>query len=180
MSSVIFISGTPCVGKTTVAEKLSSKLDDCELIKINDLAISNNLVLGEEPEKGYKVIDIDALDELLSKKLDESTSKFVIVEGHLTHLLSNPDFVVILRVNPSVLKSRLSDRNYSDNKIQENLEAEALAVCTCETYELHEDKVNEIDVTSLDIDSIVSDIEKILLNNEKFPVGEIDFMDYFL
>ena len=45
MSNVIFISGTPCTGKTTVSELLSEKLG-WNLVKINDLAISNDLVLG--------------------------------------------------------------------------------------------------------------------------------------
>ena len=57
MSNIIFISGTPCVGKTTIAEILSQKLN-CDLIKINDFAISNDLVLGIDDEKGYKIIDI--------------------------------------------------------------------------------------------------------------------------
>ncbi|MBO6275504.1 MAG: AAA family ATPase, partial [Methanobrevibacter sp.] len=64
MSNIIFISGTPCTGKTTVSEILAGKLN-WELVKVNDLAISNNLVLGIDEDKGYKVIDIDALNELL-------------------------------------------------------------------------------------------------------------------
>ena len=59
MSNIIFISGTPCTGKTTVSEVLSKKLN-YDLIKVNDLAIDNNLVLGIDDDKGYKIIDVDA------------------------------------------------------------------------------------------------------------------------
>ena len=64
MSNIIFISGTPCTGKTTISEVLSQKLN-WELVKINDLAISNNLVLGIDDDKGYNIIDVDALYETL-------------------------------------------------------------------------------------------------------------------
>ena len=43
MTNITFISGTPCTGKTTIAEALSSKLN-IKLIKINDFAIDNELI----------------------------------------------------------------------------------------------------------------------------------------
>ena len=58
MSNIIFISGTPCTGKTTISEELSQELN-WQLVKINDFAISNNLVLGIDDDKGYKIIDIN-------------------------------------------------------------------------------------------------------------------------
>ena len=54
--TAIFITGTPCVGKTTLASRLNGRL-----IKINDLAISHGFVLGIDENKGYKVIDIEKL-----------------------------------------------------------------------------------------------------------------------
>ena len=51
MKKAIFITGTPCTGKTTVSEVLSSKLN-CKLIKINDLANENDIVWGIDDEKG--------------------------------------------------------------------------------------------------------------------------------
>ena len=45
MNQVIFISGTPCVGKTTLASELSKRLG-ANLVRVNELAISNDLVLG--------------------------------------------------------------------------------------------------------------------------------------
>ena len=36
MCKSIFITGTPCTGKTTVSEVLASRLN-CKLVKINDL-----------------------------------------------------------------------------------------------------------------------------------------------
>ena len=146
--TVIFISGTPCTGKTTVANGLNDYLSDngfdSRLIKINDFAIENDLVLGEDPDKFYKVIDVDKLNVCLNKEINEFLSKdsdnsikVLIVEGHLSHLCEGADKMIILRLNPSILKNRLEERNYSESKIQENLEAEALAVCSAEAYDIY-------------------------------------------
>ena len=64
MYNASLITGTPCTGKTTVSEKLCEKLG-CRLVKINDLAIENDFVLGIDEDKGYKVIDIPALNFVL-------------------------------------------------------------------------------------------------------------------
>lgn len=178
MKKAIFITGTPCTGKTTVSEILSHKLN-CKLIKINDLAIENDFVLGIDEDKGYKVIDIDALNDKVSEIISES-DELLIFEGHLTHLCSGADKVIVLRVHPEILRTRLEARNYSDSKIRENLEAEALGVCTAEAFDEYGDKIAEIDVSELSIDEIVDLIGDVILDKIDFPVGEVDFMDWLI
>lgn len=177
MSNVIFISGTPCTGKTTVSERLAEKLN-WELVKVNDLAISNNLVLGIDEDKGYKVIDIDALNELLLNIISKSDN--LIVEGHLTHLCSGADKLIILRCRPEILEKRLALRNYSDSKIHENLEAEALGVCSAESLDIYENEVFELDVSNFDVDEIVSILFDVVNEKKELTFGEIDFMDWLL
>lgn len=177
MSNIIFISGTPCTGKTTIGEGLSLKLN-VDLIKINDFAISNELVLGIDDEKGYKVIDVEKLDILLQKTLKDYDS--LIVEGHLSHLCSGADKLIILRCNPEILEKRLIERNYSNSKIFENLEAEAMGVCTAEALERYSDKIHEIDVSDLTVDECVLKITNVINDKEKLNFGEINFMDWIL
>lgn len=182
--TVIFISGTPCTGKTTVATRLNDYLSqsgfDSKLIKINDFAIENDLVLGEDPDKFYKVIDIDGLNESLNEEINQSSNGILIVEGHLSHLCEGADKMIVLRLNPSILKGRLEERNYTESKIQENLEAEALAVCSAEAYEIYGEKTNEIDASDLSIEEIRDLIIAIASDNLECPVGSIDFMDWLL
>lgn len=182
--TVIFISGTPCTGKTTVATRLNDYLSqsgfDSKLIKINDFAIENDLVLGEDPDKFYKVIDIDGLNESLNEEINQSSDGIIIVEGHLSHLCEGADKMIVLRLNPSILKGRLEERNYTESKIQENLEAEALAVCSAEAYEIYGEKTNEIDASNLSIEEIRDLIIAIASDNLECPVGSIDFMDWLL
>ena len=177
MSNIIFISGTPCTGKTTISEKLSEKLN-WELVKINDLAISNNLVLGIDENKGYKIIDIDALNDLLLEIISEHDN--LIVEGHLSHLCSGADKLIVLRCRPEILKERLALRNYSSSKINENLEAEAMGVCSAESLDIYDYNVCELDVSDLTIGDAVSILMDVIDGQKELSFGEIDFMDWLL
>ena len=181
--AVIFISGTPCTGKTTVATALNDYLTengfDSKLIKINDFAFENDLVLGEDPDKLYKVIDIDKLNECLNEEIDQNNG-ILIVEGHLSHLCEGADKMIVLRLNPSILKGRLEERNYAESKIRENLEAEALAVCSAEAYEIYGEKTNEIDVSDRSVEEIRDLILEIASDDLDLPIGSIDFMDWLL
>ena len=174
----VFITGTPFTGKTTVSVVLSERLG-CKLIKINDLAIENDFVLGIDEEKGYKVIDIPRLNDKVSEIISGSDD-FIIFEGHLAHLCSGADKVIVLRVRPEILRSRLEGRNYTDAKIRENLEAEAMGVCTAEAYDIYGEDISEIDASDLAVDEIVELLVKVLNRDADFPVGGVDFMDWLI
>ncbi|MBR6993843.1 MAG: adenylate kinase family protein [Methanobrevibacter sp.] len=178
MKNTIFITGTPCTGKTTISEVLSEKLN-CRLIKINDLAIENDYVLGIDEDKGYKIIDIDALNDKVSQIIRDS-DELIIFEGHLAHLCSGADKVIVLRVHPEILRKRLEERNYSESKIRENLEAEAMGVCTAEAFDEYGDRISEIDVGELSVDEIVDLIDDVISDKKEFPVGEVDFMEWLI
>jgi len=201
---VIFITGTPGVGKTTVSDYLNKELSkkyDVKIFKINEIAIEHDLIQGKDSEKGYKIVDIDKLNKKLFEIFnkdniedlnhniknneniisdDLETLEIAIVEGHLSHLCDNCDKVIVLRLNPESLEKRLKKREYLESKIQENLEAESLAVCAVEAFEKHGDIVNEIDTTNMSIDEVVINIKKIIFDERDFPVGKTDFMDWLV
>ena len=247
---VVFITGTPGVGKTTVAEYLNNKLNKkyiSKLFKINEIATENDLIQGKDSERGYQIVDIEKLNKKLfeiinndnienlnlnninnknsneknknnynlknnentksydlknNEKNNENTksddlknneknneniesgdlkiSEIAIVEGHLSHLCDNCDKIIVLRLNPEILEKRLEKRDYLKSKIEENLEAESLAVCSVEAFQKHGSKVNEIDTTGMSIEEVASDMQKIIFNEKEFPVGKIDFMDWLI
>ena len=174
MGEAIFITGTPCTGKTTLASRLNGRL-----IKINDLAIDNDFVLGVDKQKGYKVIDIDKLSSYVDE-LIRNCDELLIFEGHLSHLCDGADKVIVLRVRPEILEGRLAKRKYSEAKIRENLEAEALGVCSAEAYEKYSDRVYELDVSDLEIDEAVALVEEVISNGGDYPAGSVDFMDWLM
>jgi len=190
----IFLTGTPGTGKTTVAKLLYDKLSAVNLVKlidINEIAIENDFVLEYNYEKDYKVIDIDKLDKKLTEIINNDKkeffddksqfqSKITIVEGHLSHLCSGADKVIVLRVNPPVLEKRLDSRNYVESKIRDNLESEALGLCSSEAYEKYGGSVNEIDSSNLSPFDVVNLCMDIIFDKKFCPVGDVDFMDYFL
>jgi adenylate kinase len=195
---VVCITGTPGVGKTTISEHLNNELAknyDCQMISINDIAIDNDLIIGYNKEKDFKVVDIDKLDEKFNIIINntvkdysnENTSnkydirkKIIIVDGHLSHLCSKCDKVIALRLDPIILEKRLIEKNYSTDKIKDNLESEALAICSYEAYEIHNNKVNEINTSNLTINEVLQLSIKIIEDEKHFPPGKIDFMDWFL
>ena len=178
MNKAISISGTPCTGKTTVGELLSDRLN-CKLVKINDLAIENDFVLGIDDEKGYKVIDIPALNEKVSEIISDNDG-LLIFEGHLAHLCDGADNVIVLRVRPEILESRLRARDYSEAKIRENLEAEAMGICSVEAFEIYGENVSEIDVSDLTVEEIVENLICVISGERTFSFGEVDFMDWLI
>ncbi len=179
---VIYISGTPCTGKTTITNELEKIFNEIYCISINEFAIGNNLVLGKDPNKGYKIIDIERLNEKLNIFIDNYINSYnlIVVEGHLSHLCDGCDKCIVLRLNPQLLKERLEARNYSDNKIRENIEAEVLDVCSIEAYEKHGNNVHEIDTTDKSVDEVLKLIKNVILDKDSFPVGNVSFIDYLL
>ena len=57
---VILVTGTPCVGKTSVACLLASKLD-AFYVNLTDLALHENLVSGKDKERGSIIVDEDRM-----------------------------------------------------------------------------------------------------------------------
>ena len=172
--TVIFLTGTPCTGKTTLASKLNG-----DVIKVNELAITHDFIDGIDEQKGYKIINIEKLSDHIHKMAQDS-DKLLIFEGHVTHLCSGADKVIVLRLKPEILKKRLELRKYSQSKINENLEAEALGVCSFEAYENYGENVMELDVTNLSVDEATQKVQMAIDGKITSPVGSVDFTDWIL
>jgi adenylate kinase len=120
----IAVTGTPGVGKTTVAQSLAEELgyeyfDATE--RVNEGASS-----GYDEDRGVPVADIDSLDD----EVPEDT----VIDGHISHRLS-PDYVVVLRCAPDVLRRRLEERGWPEEKTEENVNSEALDIVLAEALE---------------------------------------------
>jgi polynucleotide 5'-kinase involved in rRNA processing len=79
---IILITGTPGTGKTTISPLLAEKLG-CYLVDINQLVEEKQLYTGVDPEKGYKIVDLDSLEGELHKIVDVTLneSNCIIIEG---------------------------------------------------------------------------------------------------
>jgi adenylate kinase len=175
---IILITGTPGVGKTTASLILAKKLD-AHLICINELVDEKHLYTGIDEERGYKIVDMDALFKELNEIIGKIDSgEYIIVEGHLSHLFENSNLVVVLRANPDALKERMQAKGWKTAKIRENIEAEAIDICSYEAFEIHGDKVNEIDTSDISPEQVVDLIIDVINGDKMFPAGSMDFLEY--
>jgi adenylate kinase len=178
---LIGLTGTPGTGKTSVS-RLLEKRRGWKVIYLNELIKEEHLYTEVDEKRDAVVADM----ELVRKRLLEITygreNEVIILESHLAHHIA--DVVIVLRVYPSELEMRLKARGYSEEKIKENIEAEALDVILVEAFEWCK-KVFEVNTTGKSIEEVGQDIEKIidyiLSGNEEemseYKPGSIDWID---
>jgi adenylate kinase len=124
--TAIAITGTPGVGKTTLGT-LVAKRPGWQVVDVRELARQQGAVVGRDEGQQEDVIDADALT------IPDHRGTLVI-EGHLAHHL-DVDVAWVVRCDPRVLRGRLAARGYSKEKIEDNLEAEALDLVLQEALE---------------------------------------------
>lgn len=162
MNVDLSLTGTPGTGKTSVAEELESR--GHEVAHLNQLLEQRGIgTSGEERE-----VDVEEMRERLELDVE-------VVEGHLSHFLS-VDVCVVLRCRPDVLRERLSGRDYSDEKVSENLRAEALDVILQQSIE-SQDTVVEIDTTNKSVPEVADRVET-AGKTEESTYGVVDFSEF--
>ena len=167
----IAITGTPGVGKTTVSKVLGEKLG-IKVIDITEAVKDYKLYTEKDEDMDSYVIDFEKLKNFI--KEIEKREKDVILDGHVSHLL-NPDYTIVLRCNPEIVKERLEKRGYKPKKVLENVQAEILDICLCES----KGKVYEIDTTNRDVEDIVNEIIE-AIKHKKERKGIVNWTeDYF-
>lgn len=176
---MIIITGTPGTGKTTVSKILKDKIN-AHLISINSLLDEYELSLGTDKIRGYNIVDTEKMIPVVEKIKNNYSDNNIIFEGHLAQDYPNSDKIVVLRCNPDELNKRLSTRNWKKEKVQENVSAEILGVCTSESYETYGNIVQEVDTTNLNPNEVADILFNIFTDKKSCPLGEIDYLtDYF-
>ena len=158
---MLAITGTPGVGKTTVARILEKR--GYRVGSVNEVAKKYGCV---DEEEGELVVDIEKLKESFSEDLD-------FIEGHLSHYFA--DRCVVLRCNPLVLKERLQSKGWDKEKILENLEAELIDQILVEALDICSE-VHEIDTTGMTPEEVADLIEKIYHGELKLGYGRVDWI----
>ncbi len=176
---MIALTGTPGVGKTSVATALS---EIYKIFSVEELAEKFECIMGEEISEGGTtlIIDIEELYEKLESVKEEFQNS--IVEGHLSHNLP-ADLIVVLRCNPIVLEKRLESKGWSEEKIRENIQAEILDVILVEALESNR-KVYEIDTTEKSVKEVANILVELIEAEkrgaviENFKPGKIDWISF--
>ena len=177
---IIIITGTPGVGKTSVAAVLASKLK-ATLINLGELVKKENLVLDVDKTRGTLIADLKKVTKYV-KKLTASAQGDIVVDGHYAvNVIPKKDVtrVFVLRRNPEELKKLMENRGWSQTKVQENLACEVLDVCLFDAVKAcGEEKVCEIDVTGKSVQEVVDEVLSVLKENRKCWVGVVDWLGH--
>ena len=160
------LTGTPGTGKTSI-----SKLLDQKVISLSDYyeEASEN-----KNESGEWIVNIDKLDLILKNINCE------IFEGNFSHKLARIEQIIILRCDPLILEKRLKYRNYTEDKVKENLEAEAMGIIYSESLEyLGKENIIQIDNGNKTLKNTAEIINKYINDNIKVE-EEIDYSERIL
>ncbi|MFC1697158.1 AAA family ATPase [Nanoarchaeota archaeon] len=151
-NTAILVSGTPGTGKTTIAKYLTKILNSrlktskikqkqgkiYKYLDVNKLIKNNNLADHYDKQKKSYIVDEKRLTKHL-EKLMNSSKNTLIIDSHMSHFLrSTFSSICIITIcsNLKTLKHRLERRNYSKDKVRENLDSEIFQTCLNEAKEL--------------------------------------------
>lgn len=166
----IALTGTPGSGKSSLAHLL--RAEGRSVYTVEELAAASGALGPPDPEDDARVVDLARLKSALPRE-----ESFWLV-GHLAHRLP-VDLSIVLRTHPETLRARLEARGWSPDKVQENVEAEALGVIAMEALEGGE--AFEIDTTDRSPEAVRERVD-LILRGEGTPyrVGKIDWSEVIL
>jgi len=158
---IITISGTPGVGKTYFAKKISRLNPKLEYFDLNRYIKDQKLY--DSYDKKAKTYDVNTtvlkksvkhtlkkhmsknktMNSLVGKRFDANlllkniphNIEGIIVDSHMSHYLDS-DYCIIVKTDLKKLYNRLKKRKYSKTKIQDNIESEIFEVCLDEARKL--------------------------------------------
>lgn len=154
---IICITGTPGTGKTYLATRIAEATKySLKLFDLNEHIKDKKLYASYDKEAETHDVDVDILkkkvasslrkyhsksrfmDKLVGKnlKLEEfidiiskaKSLKGIIVDSHLSHYLDN-DYCIVVKSDIKDIYKRLKSRDYSQKKIDENIQSEIFEIC---------------------------------------------------
>jgi adenylate kinase len=176
---VILVTGTPCVGKTSVARLLAPKLD-ASYVNLTELALHENLVSDKDEERGSVIVDENRMRRKIRQIVEDCDKSGIIVDGHYAVSVVPKELtthVFVLRRDPVELRKFMEQCGFSGRKLWENLASEILDVCLCEALNVCENgKVCELDVSGKSMEENVYEILDILNGSKECRVGVVDWL----
>src|SRR3989338_5728912 len=143
----IVVTGSPGTGKSTVSKLLGS-IFGLEVINDSAFAKSSGSGACDHISKEFEV-DMGKFSSRFGKYAKKMPGW--IAEGHLfCEAKISPDIAIVLRTDTETLEKRLSTRNYTEEKIQDNIMCEGTAYCLRLAKKTFQKKcrVIEIDTTA--------------------------------
>jgi len=166
----IIITGTPGVGKHTIAKEISKHIG----LPINDInSIARDAGLFEKNEDTNDV-DISKLNKIIKEKISNPS----LIVGHLAPYVLSPvqvKKVIVLRRNPYDLITVYKKRKYTEEKIRENTGSEILGIIAHDAINQFGSIVFQVDTTGKSITEVTEKTLHII--NGRGKSEEVDWLD---
>jgi adenylate kinase len=181
LPSIILITGTPGVGKSTIASKLSKHLD-CRYVDISTLVKTKKLYDRVDKKRGTRVANQRRLRAAMTMIIQSNRKGPLVISTHYlgSYLPTRGvKYCFVLRLKPEKLRQRLVSRKWLRAKISENVEAELIGVCLSEAVgQLGRNRVHEIDTTEKSTARVLKEITDLIDGERKFTgnAGTIDWL----
>lgn len=176
---VILVTGTPCVGKTSVARLLASRLD-ASYVNLTELATREKLILGKDKERNSIIVNENLMKQKIQTIIKNCDKKHVIIDGHYAVNVvpkKSVTHIFVLRRDPVELRKLMEQNGFSGRKLWENLASEILDVCLIDALNVHEkEKVCELNVSGKSVEETVKEISAVLDGTKKCRVGTVDWL----
>jgi len=182
---IIVISGTPGTGKTSTSQIIAESIN-AKVISLNELAISKKFTSGYDDKRDTHIVDFNKLTPHIIDLIEEHKelhTEFLVIESHFSDIVADDliDYAIIFRCHPDALHRRLEKRDYSIEKIKENIKSEILGNSV--NYMIQKkikSPILEIDTTTMDIKSVARIIIDIVAkdgNLDDFRLGKVEWLE---
>lgn len=147
MHKILLITGTPGVGKTTLANSLRQL--GYIVYNLFDLASELKCIGDTDEKRDAVIVDDDCLYKKLPEWIARQSAEFMVFEGHFADVVPEEylDSCLVLSPPIDILRPRLLARGYSEDKIMENIEAHIMKECYYDALEYYgPERVSEITI----------------------------------
>ncbi|MDH5634564.1 MAG: adenylate kinase family protein [Candidatus Bathyarchaeota archaeon] len=178
MKRVLVLTGTPGVGKSSVARLLASRLAGVH-INLSELVKSKGLDCGLDRKRETLIADTRNVSKQVGEIVAQSDG-YIVVEGHFAvDVVKAEDafLVLVLRRNPDELRKVLRKRGFKESKVLENVAAEILDICLSDAVETYgEERVCEVDVSGRTEEEVAEEIFCVVEGHKECRTGVVDWL----
>ncbi len=178
MKRVLVLTGTPGVGKSSVARILASRLKGVH-INLSELVMSKGLDCGSDRQRETLIADTQKVSKRVGEIVAQSDG-FIVVEGHFAMDVmkaENAFLVLVLRRNPDELRRVLRERGFRESKVVENVAAEILDICLSDAVEAYgEKRVCEVDVSGRTEEEVAEEVICVVEGRKECRAGIVDWL----
>lgn len=172
----VLITGTPGTGKTSIREELSQR--GYTTFEGNVLAEKAEAFVDDTDTKSaakypVKIVDEDILAEWIEDNINPSDDEIVFISTHLEGMIDETlfDKAVCLVTPLNVLRKRLEQRGYPEEKIMDNITSQAMEEhrinCEYTFGTVEQGKLLVLDTADMDIGQCAEAIIGFVTQNEK-------------